>query len=237
MLKSVNTICALSVLTAMLFAAGASAAPVKLSKSGICHSDSSSYYSRTKQYTSFPSVEKCLSAGGRLPLSSSTSEKKDPDAYSRDQFGSGWADTDGDCQDSRQETLIAQSTGQVRFKTGKDCRVTAGRWISPFSGKVIHDPSVMDIDHVVPLFWSWEHGAKGWIKAKRERLANDPANLVSVELSLNRSKGAKGPDEWLPPANQCQYVSRFLRIVKKYHLETSAIENRAFQGLLRKHCK
>jgi len=32
------------------------------------------------------------------------------------------------------------------------------------------------------------------------------------------SKGAKGPDEWLPPAARCGYVARFFRIVKKYDL-------------------
>ncbi|MFT7049416.1 MAG: hypothetical protein ACJAZE_001817 [Halioglobus sp.] len=34
--------------------------------------------------------------------------------YSRDRFGSGWADVDRDCQNSREETFIEQSTTQVR---------------------------------------------------------------------------------------------------------------------------
>ncbi len=40
---------------------------VKMSKSGICHDSSSQYYSRTKHYTPFNSLEDCLKAGGRLP--------------------------------------------------------------------------------------------------------------------------------------------------------------------------
>ncbi|SME88046.1 hypothetical protein [Desulfovibrio gilichinskyi] len=40
---------------------------VKMSKSGICHDTSSQYYSRTKHYTPFNSLEDCLKAGGRLP--------------------------------------------------------------------------------------------------------------------------------------------------------------------------
>ena len=40
---------------------------VKMSKSGICHTPSSSYYSRTKNYTSFNSLAECLNAGGREP--------------------------------------------------------------------------------------------------------------------------------------------------------------------------
>jgi hypothetical protein len=114
----------------------------------------------------------------------------------------------------------------VRFKTGRECRVVAGRWISPFTGAVIHDPSAIDIDHVVPLKWAWDRGAANWSRAQRERFANDPANLLSVEASLNRQKGAKGPDQWLPPANQCQYVLRFTRVMKTYKLELSAAEER-----------
>ncbi|OEU68787.1 MAG: hypothetical protein BA863_06525 [Desulfovibrio sp. S3730MH75] len=40
---------------------------VKMSKSKICHDSSSKYYSRTKYYTPFNSLEECLKAGGRLP--------------------------------------------------------------------------------------------------------------------------------------------------------------------------
>ena len=40
----------------------------KKSKSGICHSkDSSSSYSRTKNFTAYQSLELCLKAGGRCP--------------------------------------------------------------------------------------------------------------------------------------------------------------------------
>jgi len=40
---------------------------VKLSKSGICHTPFSSYYSRTKNFTPFNSLTACLNAGGRNP--------------------------------------------------------------------------------------------------------------------------------------------------------------------------
>jgi len=115
--------------------------------------------------------------------------------------------------------LIAQSTAPVRLKRN---RVASGRWISPFTNSVIHDPSKIDIDHVVPLKWAWVHGANTWSSKTRKQFANDPANLLSVEASLNRQKGAKGPTEWLPPANKCQYTSRFMRIVKKYKLQASS---------------
>jgi hypothetical protein len=39
----------------------------------------------------------------------------------------------------------------------------------------------------VPLKWAWTYGAKDWPQAKREKFANDMANLWPVELGLNRS--------------------------------------------------
>jgi len=154
--------------------------------------------------------------------SSSTTTKKQlttqTSSYSRSQFGKGWADLDSDCQDSRQEALISQSTNQVIFKDSSNCKVLQGRWISPYTGNVIYDASKIDIDHVVPLKWAWDHGASGWTESMRKAFANDPVNLWVVEASLNRQKGAKGLDQWLPPAGQCQYASRFLRLSKIYNL-------------------
>lgn len=66
------------------------------------------------------------------------------------------------------EALIEQSTVAVRFATEKKCRVLSGRWISPFTGNVIHNASEIDIDHVVPLKWAWEHGASEWSQKKRD---------------------------------------------------------------------
>ena len=41
--------------------------PVKKSMSGICHVRGSTYYSRTKNFTPYESLEACLKSGGRLP--------------------------------------------------------------------------------------------------------------------------------------------------------------------------
>lgn len=219
---------------------------IKKSNSGICHPSQSSWYERTDDYTPFSSLDDCLASDGRLPKGMNTDLLTGQDretkatAYSRERFGYGWADLDGDCQDSRAEALIETSSTPVSFDNSRRCRVVRGRWISPFSGAVIQNASSIDIDHVVPLRWAWEHGANKWPEQKREQFANDPRNLWPVELSLNRSKGAKGPNEWLPPAGQCQYISRFLRLVKIYglhatnpHLKDPTAEIR---NLLEEHC-
>ena len=42
-------------------------APVKKSKTGICHAPGSTYYSRTKNFAPFKTLGECLKSGGRLP--------------------------------------------------------------------------------------------------------------------------------------------------------------------------
>ncbi len=41
--------------------------PIKMSKSGICHAQGTSYYAQTKNYTAYNTMEECLRAGGRKP--------------------------------------------------------------------------------------------------------------------------------------------------------------------------
>jgi len=233
------------------FGEWACAALVKKSKSDICHDKYSSSYDRTKNYTSFDTLSSCLDSGGRLPknykgkTTSGTDSKNSSTLkqyqntstkYSRSQFGSGWADLDKDCQNSRMEALISQSVGQIHYKTTKQCKVKSGKWISPFTGNTIYDASDIDIDHVVPLKWAWVHDADNWSKDKRIKFANDPANLLSVEASLNRQKGAKGLDEWLPPKNQCQYIARFIRVYKTYGLQLNSSEFRQYATIKQLHC-
>lgn len=228
----------LFVVSLLLLGFSVQATPVKKSSSGLCHSFGSAYYERTLHFTSYSSVKACLRSGGWLSRDQSVSSGEHTnDEYERSQFGKGWADADRDCRNSRMEALIEKSTSPVRFASRRQCRVVSGRWISPFTGDVIHYASKMDVDHVVPLKWAWERGAQRWHQQKRERFANDPVNLLSVELSLNRQKGAQGPDAWIPPSGRCQYVSRFIRVIKIYGLLPSAMEDQAIESLQAHHCR
>ena len=217
---------------------------VKKSRSGICHDSSSSSYNKTKNFTSYDTLNECLESGGRLPKSYKVPASKKPvqshdssPGYDRDKFGKGWDDTDGDCLNTRHELLLAQSTSTI--DRGKNrCTIDRGRWLDPYTGKTFYSARDVDIDHLVPLKWAWDHGADKWSDQKREQIANDEMNLFAVQASVNRQKGAKGPLEWMPPAQSfhCQYVSRFLRVVTKYGLELSPEEKRGFETLRQKSC-
>lgn len=168
---------------------------IKRSGSGICHGPESPWYDAVKNYVGFTDLQSCMQSGGRLPKGTKASQEQiNAQVYSRGHYGSGWADDDGDCQNTRHEVLAERSTTPVQYKDESECIVVFGRWISPFTNEVIQDARQLDADHIVPLSWSWQRGADKWSDQKREKFANDPSNVLIVESSLNRSKSDKGPD-------------------------------------------
>ncbi|MFC0444231.1 HNH endonuclease family protein [Pseudidiomarina halophila] len=201
------------------------AATVKMSTSKICHDLRSPYYERVKIFTSYPSLDACLADGGRLPknIRANNHATVNP-GYSRNAY-KHWIDEDKDCLDTRHELLTDLSTIKVTT-TRNGCRVLRGRWNDPYSGQIIFDAAAIDVDHLVPLAWAWQHGAADWSPQRRKEFANDPVNLFAVKLDLNRSKGARGPYEWLPPNQKfhCQYVSRYLRVMLIYDFTSSSRE-------------
>jgi len=138
--------------------------------------------------------------------------------YSRDLYG-GWTDADGDCQDTRQEVLIAESLVPVQLDA-RGCRVVSGQWLDPFTGQTFTNPSNLDIDHFIPLAEAHRSGASGWSPQLRRQFANDlfwPGSLIAVSASANRSKGDRDPANWLPPNQDfhCEYVRAWV-IAKGY---------------------
>jgi len=232
LLKTRTFLTALLAVLSFSVITSSSADHIKRSKSGICHSPSSRYYNRIKTFESFHSLAECIDPDKRT---SNTNDEQVP-RYERGFFGHSWADVDRDCQNTRAEELINQSTGTVYFGDAQSCRVVKGRWLSLFTGEIITDASKTDIDHVVPLKFAWTHGAHKWPIEKRKKFANDPINLIVVESSLNRAKGAKGPTEWLPLINRCEYTLKFLRIMKIYKLELSKTEISEYTRLRENVC-
>ncbi|WP_020683930.1 HNH endonuclease family protein [Marinobacterium rhizophilum] len=129
------------------------------------------------------------------------------------------------------------STGPADTGSNR-CTVSRGRWNDPYTGKIFYEARDLDVDHLVPLKWAWDHGASNWSAEQRRKFANDDANLFAVEASVNREKGALGPLNWLPPDRSfhCQYILRFTRIVRKYSLVLSNGENDAMQRLRHDTC-
>ena len=148
-----------------------------------------------------------------------------------------WLDDDGNCRDTRAEILIRTSRVAVTFRDRNQCVVKSGEWLDPYSGRLVHQASALDIDHLVPLKHAHGHGGHAWPGAQRQRFANDPDNLVPVSASLNRAKGSGSPDQWRPPNRGywCEYGRRWQDIKQRYALMVTAPEQAAVDELL-SHC-
>jgi hypothetical protein len=146
--------------------------------------------------------------------------------YDRDLF-SHWIDADRNGCDARREVLIIEAV--VSPVVGSGCSLTGGSWYSAFDGVVTDDPSLFDIDHMVPLKEAWDSGAHAWESDRRRAFANDldlPEALIAVSRSSNRSKSDRDPADWLPPLRSyhCQYINDWMVVKIKWELSVDARE-------------
>lgn len=145
--------------------------------------------------------------------------------YERSAFGPAWADVDRNGCDTRNDILRRDLIDIATRPGTHDCVVISGTLRDPYSGTTVPFAKAragdIQIDHVVPLSWAWEHGAYSWTTESREAFANDPLNLQATIGKLNAAKGDSGPDEWLPPAEAytCAYLDRWMAIRTKYRLD------------------
>ena len=156
--------------------------------------------------------------------------------YNRDEW-KHWTDEDGDCQDARQEVLVSESLEPVVFETDRKCRVATGRWWAPYLQHHLGNPRHIDVDHTVPLKNAHLSGAWAWSLEEKEQYANyldDPAHLVAISARHNRSKGARGPEEWAPPDNTlwCQYALDWTEIKERWGLTMTPVESEIVMDML-----
>ena len=159
--------------------------------------------------------------------------------YSRTDY-KHWIDTDKDCQNTRQEVLIAESLEEVMLDK-KGCEVVKGKWHDPYTDKYFTNPSDLDIDHFVPLGEVDRSGGHEWSKTKKMEYANDlddSETLIAVDKSANRSKGDKDPSDWLPPNKkfQCDYIKTWQKVKKQWKLNMDKKE-KAFIEAKTKECR
>jgi len=145
--------------------------------------------------------------------------------YDRDEWPH-WIDENSDCQDTRAEVLIRDSLVAVTFAGNRKCTVETGLWRDPYTGVHHISAAEIDIDHIVPLKWAHGHGGDRWQPQQKRQFANDLANLVPVAASVNRQKGSKGPDDWMPPvqAYKCDYLGSFISVLEAYQLQFVEVE-------------
>ena len=148
-----------------------------------------------------------------------------------------WTDEDGDCQDARQEALVAESVSPVAYTDSDRCRVASGIWVGPYTGEEFTDPGRLDIDHMVPLGNAHRSGGWAWDPEQKRRYANDLSydnHLIAVPASANRAKGSRSPAEWKPPNRGywCQYAVDWVAIKNTWELTAVEPEAEALREML-----
>ena len=139
-----------------------------------------------------------------------------------------WISYETPCWTTREEVLDRQAEkGSITYldkddKETKDkskaCSIKSGVWIDPYSKEKVEDPTKLDIDHTGALSWTAKAGGQEWDKQKKQDYANDFDHLVATTAKENRTKGDKGPSEWMPESSKCEYAKVYTHIVKKYKL-------------------
>lgn len=177
-------------------------------------------------------MHQALEIKGRAPNS----------GYERDLFGPAWSDdvnVDGGRNgcDTRND-ILQRDLADISVRNGTHgCLVESGSFVSPYSGENIdfrRGDNQVDIEHVVALGDAWVKGAFQWDEAKRRDFANDPINLLAVDASNNRAKGAADAATWLPPHKpfRCDYGRIQVHVKYVYDLWTTEAEHRELGKLL-----
>lgn len=215
----------IAILLSILTASSVYAHSGRTDKNGGHYNRKTGVYHCHKAYCVEPYSQKKSSLTKQKPSSVSLE-------YNRKQW-KHWIDEDKDCQNTRHEILIKYSEEPVQFKTDRNCRVVIGKWTGLYTGKVFGLASMLDIDHVIPLKHAHQSGGHAWSSLQKRAFANDYENLLAVDKSANRSKGAKGPAKWKPSDRGvwCAYAERWRYLKSKYDLSVSAKEENALRDM------
>ena len=156
--------------------------------------------------------------------------------YRRAAFGDAWDDDTGapggrnGC-DTRDDILDRDLTDKTYIATKRCPRAVAGGALrDPYTNETVSFTrgnqigASVQIDHIVPLAFAWDMGARDWSDEMRKRFANDPANLLAVAGQANQDKGDLPPGEWMPPnaAFWCAYAVQFIDVLRGYRLPVDA---------------
>ena len=115
--------------------------------------------------------------------------------------------------------------------------MATGRWWAPHLGHHLENPRHLDVDHHVPLKNAHLSGGWAWDEERKEEYANyleDPDHLIAISSRHNRSKGARGPEEWAPPDNDlwCDYAVDWTEIKQGWNLTMTPRESEIVMDMI-----
>ncbi len=146
-----------------------------------------------------------------------------------------WTDADRDGCRTDREVLLAEALRPPRVGTG--CRLTGGRWRSPYDGRHRTRTRGLTVEQMVPVAEAWRSGASRWRPAVRRQYANDlgyPGSLVAVTRRSAAHRDGREPQDWLPVrAYRCTYAADWVAVKWRWRLAVDAPERRFLARTLR----
>ena len=164
--------------------------------------------------------------------------------YRRAAFGDAWDDDNsapgGHNGCDTRDDILTRDLVEKTYVTTKRCpqAVAAGTLRDPYTNGTVdfmrgnQVGASVQIDHIVPLAFAWDMGARDWPDPLLKRFANDPANLLAVAGQANQDKGDLPPGEWMPPNTGfwCQYALQFIEVLRGYRLPVDEASARTLQN-------
>jgi len=107
----------------------------------------------------------------------------------------------------------------------------------PFTGTTVGFARLLDIVHMVPLANAHRSGACAWSSQNKGDYFNNlsfDGHLIAVALTVVRSRGASGPEDWQPPnmGYWCEYAVNWIQVKAAWNLTATADEWSALEKML-----
>lgn len=146
------------------------------------------------------------------------------------------------CRDTRtlvllREALWSPGAPGATFADDQECRLLEGLWPDAYTGAPLRLNEI-DVDHLIPLRWAADHGGADWPPEKKRAFANWLGYRRALQVtrsSLNRSKGADGPESWVPPGSspyiRCAYAEAWAVGLVVWRLEVPEPTRAAIERL------
>lgn len=163
-----------------------------------------------------------------------------PERYQRkNHFGTWLRDPSSKtCLNVRGLVLQRDALGEITYADERHCRITASRWIDPYSNTEVTSADDIQIDHVVPLKNAYISGAWAWTRSQRCNYSNFMGNgfhLLAVLGIENNRKSDSTPEKYIPPQAEfvCQYLVNWLKIKSIWRLKLAKNEALAIERELK----
>ena len=107
-----------------------------------------------------------------------------------------------------------------------------GGIFSAYEDRCFDSYTEVDIDHLVARKEAHDSGLCAADAQTKLNFSNDLENIALTNPSINRSKSARDPADWLPEHNACWYVWQHLHVKRKYQLSIDEAEKIAIEKVL-----